>query len=114
MKKILKKKILIITHNLIAGGSQKKLINLFNELKDIPIEKYDLIINDFEGITSLACQLKKVPCIQFGHQASFNFNNIKKPKGNFLISDLVSSLISWSLTVFSTVVKMLLNISEVF
>ena len=29
----MKKKILIITHNLIAGGSQKKLINLFNEIK---------------------------------------------------------------------------------
>ena len=69
--------------------SQRNVINLFNEIKDIPIEKYDLIINDFEGITSLACQLKKVPCIQFGHQASFNFNNIKKPKGNFLISELV-------------------------
>ncbi|HXB91686.1 MAG TPA: glycosyltransferase family protein, partial [Puia sp.] len=31
----------------------------------------DLVINDFESITSLACAYKKVPSVNFGHQASF-------------------------------------------
>src|SRR6201999_4117170 len=46
-------------------------LRLYREVRDLPVEKYDLVINDFECITSLACALKKVPSVQFGHQASF-------------------------------------------
>jgi len=46
----------------------------------LPVEKYDLIINDFEFITSLACRLKKVPSVQFGHQASFQSNFAPRPE----------------------------------
>lgn len=44
---------------------------IWNEAKALPVEKYDLVINDFDSITSLACKLKKVNSIGFGHQASF-------------------------------------------
>ncbi len=51
-----------------------KELNLYRVLKEareLPVEKYDLVLNDFESITSIACRLKKVPSIGFGHQASF-------------------------------------------
>ncbi|MBK6564499.1 MAG: hypothetical protein IPG18_04750 [Saprospiraceae bacterium] len=32
---------------------------VIKEAKDLPVEKYDLIINDFEHITSRSCQIKK-------------------------------------------------------
>ncbi len=32
---------------------------LYNEAKSLPIDNYDLIINDFEFITSLSCSLKR-------------------------------------------------------
>lgn len=44
---------------------------LLKEVKALPVEKYDLVINDFECITSIACRQKQVPSISFGHQASF-------------------------------------------
>lgn len=44
---------------------------LRKEIKDLPVEKYDLVLNDFECITALACAQKKVPSVNFGHQASF-------------------------------------------
>lgn len=47
------------------------LKRIWKEARELPVEKYDLVLNDFESITSLACQLKKVPSIGFGHQASF-------------------------------------------
>ena len=70
--------------------------NIFKDAKNLPVQEYDLVINDFEFVTSLACALKKVPSIHFGHQASFqsrktpragNFN----PIGNWILSHFVKS-----------------------
>ena len=79
------------------GKISKSLgFNIYKEAKALPIENYDVIINDFEFITSLACTLKKKKSIQFGHQASFqskltprasNFN----PLGNWVLNKFVKS-----------------------
>lgn len=53
----------------ILGYFQPMRLN--KEINDLPVEKYDLVINDFELITSAACARKKIPSIQLGHQASF-------------------------------------------
>lgn len=55
-------------------------LRVLREAKDLPVERYDLIINDFESITALACKLKNVPFIHFGHQASFVSTNTPRPK----------------------------------
>jgi uncharacterized protein (TIGR00661 family) len=46
-------------------------LRIVKEARALPVEKYDVVINDFESITALACKLKSVPFIHFGHQASF-------------------------------------------
>lgn len=53
---------------------------VLKEARDLPVEKYDLILNDFDCITALACHLKKIPSIQFGHQASFQSANTPRPE----------------------------------
>ncbi|MGZ5134185.1 MAG: glycosyltransferase family protein [Flavitalea sp.] len=55
------------------------LLRLNKEVRNLPVEKYDLILNDFECITSLACAHKKVPSVNFGHQASFMSPNTPRP-----------------------------------
>lgn len=55
-------------------------LRLWKEVRDLPVEKYDLVINDFECITSLACAHKKVPSVQFGHQASFVSPKVPRPE----------------------------------
>ena len=55
-------------------------LRLLREVKDLPVEKYDLVINDFECITSLACAYKKVPSVNFGHQASFISPKVPRPR----------------------------------
>ena len=49
------------------------------EAMQLPVEKYDIVINDFEYITSQACQVKNIPSVQFGHQASFISSNTPRP-----------------------------------
>ncbi len=54
-------------------------IRLCKEIMQLPVQNYDVVINDFESITSLACAYKKVPSIHFGHQASFSSIHTPRP-----------------------------------
>ena len=62
---------------------------IWNEAKYLPVEKYDLVINDFESITSLACRLKKVKSIHLGHQASFVSKKVPRPTKTDFIGEWV-------------------------
>src|SRR5690606_20591105 len=55
---------------------------LINEVKSLPAEKYDLIINDFEPISAWAAHLKKKPCIALSHQSAVLSKNAPAPKKN--------------------------------
>lgn len=55
-------------------------LRLRKEVKDLPVEKYDLVLNDFECITAMACAAKKIPSVNFGHQASFYSDKTPRPK----------------------------------
>ncbi|GGH81471.1 uncharacterized protein (TIGR00661 family) [Filimonas zeae] len=66
-----------------------KPVRSWKEAKDLPVEKYDIVINDFESITSLACKLKGVPSINFGHQASFQSANTPRPKRKDLVGEMI-------------------------
>ena len=60
-----------------------QLSRLKKEVKDLPVDKYDLVINDFDYITAAACAKKKIPSVNFGHQASFQSLKTPRPeKGN--------------------------------
>jgi uncharacterized protein (TIGR00661 family) len=54
-------------------------VKLKKEIRDLPVEQYDLVINDFEYITAAACARKKIPSIQMGHQASFQSEHTPRP-----------------------------------
>ena len=56
------------------------ILRLKKEVRSLPVEKYDLILNDFECITSLACAHKKIPSVHFGHQASFLSDKTPRPQ----------------------------------
>lgn len=62
-----------------------RLQSILNDANALPLEKYDVIINDFDFVTSQACKKKKLRSIHFGHQASFQSKNCPRPvKGNLL------------------------------
>ena len=55
-------------------------VRIRQEIRDLPVEKYDLVINDFDYITAAACARKKIPSVQFGHQASFQSVHTPRPE----------------------------------
>lgn len=66
-----------------------KPFRLWNEAKQLPVEKYDVVINDFESITALACKLKNIPSVGFGHQASFQSLNTPRPQRKNIAGEIV-------------------------
>ncbi len=63
----------------LAMVKKLSLLQLRKEVNELPVEKYDLVMNDFECITSIACKKKKVPSVNFGHQASFMSEHTPRP-----------------------------------
>lgn len=51
-----------------------------SDMKKLPLESYNLIINDFEPVTAWACQLKRIPTVGLGHQSAFKSRLVPKPK----------------------------------
>lgn len=66
-----------------------KPMQLYKEAKSLPLKNYDIIINDFESITALACKLQNVPSIQFGHQASFKSKLTPRPEKKSIMGELI-------------------------
>ncbi|MBL0330698.1 MAG: glycosyl transferase [Bacteroidetes bacterium] len=53
---------------------------LLKDIEKVPIEEYDLIINDFEPITAWACKQKGLQCVSLSHQCAVLSANAPKPK----------------------------------
>lgn len=71
-------------------------LQIIKEASALPVDKYDLVINDFESITSLACKLKRVRSIELGHQASFKSIHTPRPAkkeflGEFILNNYATA-----------------------
>lgn len=66
--------------DLLATYRKSNLKKLYEEIKSLPIEEYDLVINDFEPVSAWACKLKHKPCIGLSHQAAVINGKSPKPK----------------------------------
>tara|TARA_R110002050_G_scaffold204522_4_gene340234 strand:+ start:169425 stop:170420 length:996 start_codon:yes stop_codon:yes gene_type:complete len=53
---------------------------LQKEIKSLPIEDYDLVINDFEPVSAWACKIKHKPCISLSHQSAVLMKGAPQPK----------------------------------
>lgn len=53
---------------------------VYKEIKSFPIEKYDLVINDFEPISAWAARKRGVPCISLSHQSALLSPKVPQPK----------------------------------
>lgn len=62
---------------------------VWRDARSLPVTKYDLVINDFDFITSLACSIHKVPSVHFGHQASFQYAQTPRPKNKSIYGELI-------------------------
>jgi len=70
------------------------------EINSLPVENYDLIINDFEPISAWACQTKEIPCIGLSHQIGALDASSPKPDetdmlGKFIMKNYAPASISY-------------------
>lgn len=54
--------------------------DVVKEIKTFPVDKYDLIVNDFEPITSWACRKRDINCIGLSHQSALLSKKSPRPK----------------------------------
>jgi uncharacterized protein (TIGR00661 family) len=54
--------------------------DVVREIKSFPVDEYDLIVNDFEPITSWACKKRDIACVGLSHQAALLSKKAPRPK----------------------------------
>lgn len=73
----------------VATFRKNSFRNFLHEVKSLPVEEYDLVINDFEPVSAWACRMKGVPCISLSHQASFLDKSVPKASRFFHPAELI-------------------------
>jgi uncharacterized protein (TIGR00661 family) len=75
--------------DLLATYKKSRLKRLYNEIKSLPVEEYDVVINDFEPVSAWACKMKHLPCIGLSHQAAVVNKKSPVPKKKDLVGKAV-------------------------
>lgn len=73
---------------------------LVQEVTALPVEDYDLVINDFEPISAWACSTRDKPCIGLSHQAATMDTAAPKPKeqdmlGRFILRNYAPATVHY-------------------
>lgn len=75
--------------NLVETYRKNFVKRLLGEINSLPVEDYDLVINDFEPVSAWACKLKNVKCIALSHQAAVLYKKTPRPADVDLIGRAV-------------------------
>lgn len=67
----------------LATGRQLDLRRLLRDIRELPVNEFDLVISDFEPVTAWAARKRNRPSLGVGHQYAFNFP-IPAPKYNWM------------------------------
>lgn len=73
----------------LAIAKNIKPMQMYTDAKALPLKKYDVVINDFDAVTALACKLQKVKSVQFGHQASFLSKLTPRPEKKSFLGETI-------------------------
>ncbi len=70
--------------DIIRTYQKNRVKRLLREIKSLPVEKYDIVINDFEPVSAWACFIKHKPCVGLSHQAAILNRKAPQPKNKNL------------------------------
>ena len=68
--------------SLFETTKRLKLLQLIKDIYKLPVETYDLVINDFEPISAWACKMRGLPCVALSHQSVVVNSAAPRPKNN--------------------------------
>ncbi|MDP4285958.1 MAG: glycosyltransferase family protein [Bacteroidota bacterium] len=66
--------------DLVSTYKKARLKRFYNEIKNLPVKDYDLVISDFEPVSAWACRLRHKKCIGLSHQSAVINKKSPKPK----------------------------------
>jgi len=66
--------------DLLETYRKNRINNLLKEIKELPVGEYDLVISDFEPVSSWACYIRNKSCIGLSHQAAVLNKKSPRPK----------------------------------
>ncbi len=66
--------------DLMETYKKSHLRKLLKEIRSLPVDKYDLIISDFEPVSSWACYIHNKTCIALSHQAAVLDKHCPQPR----------------------------------
>jgi uncharacterized protein (TIGR00661 family) len=75
--------------DLLETTKKLKVFRLTKDVRNLPVEEYDLVINDFEPVSAWACKRKKLPCISLSHQCAVLHPAAPKPDSEDPVGKLV-------------------------
>lgn len=50
---------------------ETNMFRVMHDIATIPVQKYDLVISDFEPLSAWAAKFRNIPCVHIWHQAAF-------------------------------------------
>ena len=66
--------------NFVKTFQQFNSKRFVREIRELPVRDYDLVISDFEPVSSWACRLRGVPCVALSHQSAVLHPAAPRPK----------------------------------
>jgi uncharacterized protein (TIGR00661 family) len=72
-----------------ASFLKSRFRKFINEINTLPVEEYDLVINDFEPVSAWACYFKNKPCIGLSHQSAVLSDKAPKPEETDMMGKLI-------------------------
>lgn len=66
--------------DLLETYKKSRVRKLMKEVNELPVHDYDIVISDFEPVSSWACAVKNKPCVALSHQAAVMSKAAPKPK----------------------------------
>lgn len=64
-------------------------LQFIRDVRNCPIEQYNVVISDFEPISAWACRRKHVHCIALSHQSSFNSSKSPRPAKQSTLGEMI-------------------------
>lgn len=72
-----------------ATVQNAKPLNFIKEINELPVHKYDLVINDFEPVSAWACKNNGIPCIGLSHQAAVLSEGAPLPNHSDVMGEVI-------------------------
>lgn len=64
-------------------------VKLLQDIQELDTDQYDLIISDYEPITSWASMASQVPCVGLSHQAAFLSDRCPRPDKRSVVAEQI-------------------------